>query len=102
MILGRPTLTIEIIFKLDYIKINLSPTVWERDIISTQEIRQYQVSTPLATHSSILAWKIPWTEVPGRLQSIGSQKSDMTEQHHFLSLSPHSSAEGNTLQFVLN
>ena len=28
----------------------------------------------LATHSSILAWKIPWKEEPGRLQSIGSQK----------------------------
>ena len=29
------------------------------------------------THSSILAWRIPWVEEPGRLQSIGSQ-SDMT------------------------
>ena len=28
-----------------------------------------------ATHSSILAWRIPWTEEPGGLQSIGSQKS---------------------------
>ena len=28
----------------------------------------------MATHSSILAWEIPWTEEPGRLQSIGSQK----------------------------
>ena len=27
----------------------------------------------MATHSSILAWKIPWTEEPGRLQSMGSQ-----------------------------
>ena len=27
-----------------------------------------------ATHSSILAWKIPWTEKPGRLQSMGSQR----------------------------
>ena len=27
-----------------------------------------------ATNSSILAWKIPWTEEPGRLQSIGSQR----------------------------
>ena len=26
------------------------------------------------THSSILAWKIPWTEEPGRLQSMGSQR----------------------------
>ena len=28
----------------------------------------------MATHSSILAWKIPWTEKPGRLQSIGLQR----------------------------
>ena len=32
----------------------------------------------MATHSSILAWRIPWTEEPGRLQSTGSQR-DMTE-----------------------
>ena len=32
----------------------------------------------MATHSSTLAWKIPWTEEPGGLQSMGSQ-SDMTE-----------------------
>ena len=28
----------------------------------------------MATHSSVLAWKIPWTEDPGRLQSLGSQR----------------------------
>ena len=28
----------------------------------------------MATHSSILAWRIPWTEEPGRLQSMGSQE----------------------------
>ena len=32
----------------------------------------------LATHSSILAWKISQTEEPGGLQSMGSQESDMT------------------------
>jgi len=32
----------------------------------------------MATHSSILAWNIPWTEEPGGLQSMGSQESDMT------------------------
>ena len=30
----------------------------------------------MAAHSCILAWKIPWTEEPGGLQSIGSQESD--------------------------
>ena len=28
----------------------------------------------VATHSSILAWRVPWTEEPGRLQSMGSQR----------------------------
>ena len=32
----------------------------------------------MATHSSILAWRIQWTEGPGRLQSMGSQESDTT------------------------
>ena len=32
----------------------------------------------MATHSRILAWKILWTEEPGRLQSMGSQESDTT------------------------
>ena len=45
----------------------------------------------MATHSSILAWRIPWMEEPGGLQSTGSQKeSDMTEQLHFHFLSQHS------------
>ena len=39
----------------------------------------------MVTHVSILAWRIPWTEEPGGLQSMGSQESDMTEQ-----LSTHS------------
>ena len=33
----------------------------------------------MATHSGILAWRIWWTEEPGRLQSMGSQESDTTE-----------------------
>ena len=37
----------------------------------------------MATHSSILAWKIPWTEEPGRLQSMGSQRvgHDLVPEH---------------------
>ena len=31
----------------------------------------------MASHSGILAWRTPWTKEPGRLQSIGSQESDM-------------------------
>ena len=32
----------------------------------------------MATHSSILAWRIPWTEEPGRLQSIGCKELNTT------------------------
>ena len=32
----------------------------------------------MATHSTILAWRIPWTEKPGGLQSMGLQELDMT------------------------
>ena len=35
--------------------------------------REDPLEKKMATHSSILAWKIPWTEEPGRLQSLGSQ-----------------------------
>ena len=34
----------------------------------------------MATHSNILAWRIPWTEEPGGLQLMGSQRSDTTER----------------------
>ena len=37
----------------------------------------------MATQSSIPAWKIPWTEEPGRLQSMGCKELDTTEQLHF-------------------
>ena len=41
----------------------------------------------MATHSSILAWEIPWTEEPGRLQSMGSQQvrhNRMIDTHNFI------------------
>ena len=37
----------------------------------------------MATHSSTLAWKIPWTEEPGSLQSMGSKESDTAKGLHF-------------------
>ena len=41
-----------------------------------------------ATHSSNIAWKIPWIEEPGRYSPWSRRESDTTEQLHFLSLSP--------------
>ena len=53
----------------------------------------------MAPHSSTLAWKIPWTEEPGRPQSMGFVESDMTEQLHFhFSLSCIGEGNGNPLQ----
>ena len=52
----------------------------------------------MATHSSVLAWRIPWTGEPGRLQSMGSLESDTTERLHFhFSLSCIGEGNGNPL-----
>ena len=42
--------------------------------------QEYFLEKGMAIHSSILAWKIPWAEEPGGLQSMGSQRVDMTER----------------------
>ena len=53
----------------------------------------------IAPYSSTLAWKIPWTEKPGRLQSKGPKESDTTERLHFqFSLSCIGEGNGNPLQ----
>ena len=53
----------------------------------------------MAPHSSTLAWKIPWMEEPGRLQSMGSLESDTTERLHFhFSLSCIIEGNSNPLQ----
>ena len=54
----------------------------------------------MAPHSSTLAWKIPWTEEPGRLQSMGLEDLDTTERlrFHFL-LSCIGEGNGNPLQY---
>ena len=57
---------------------------WVKNPPIMQETQEKQVQSlgqedplekKMATHSSVLAWEIPWTEEPGRLQSMGSQKS---------------------------
>ena len=58
--------------------VKLLPTMWETWVQSLgwEDLLEKE----MATHFSILAWKISWPEEPGRLQSRGSQKSDTTEQ----------------------
>ena len=48
------------------------PTVWETRVQSLGQ--EDLLEKERATHSNILVWKIPWTEEPGRLQSMGSQR----------------------------
>ena len=48
------------------------PTMWETGVQSLGQ--EDLLEKEIATHCSILAWKIPWTEEPGRLQSMGLQR----------------------------
>ena len=51
----------------------------------------------MAPHSSTLAWKIPWTEEPGALQSMGSLESDRTERFHFHALEKEMATHSSVL-----
>ena len=48
------------------------PAMWETQVQSLGW--EAPLEKEMATHSSTLAWKIPWTEEPGGLQSMGSQR----------------------------
>ena len=51
------------------------PAVQELQATRVQSLgREDRLEEGMATHSRILAWRIPWTEEPGRLQSIGLQR----------------------------
>ena len=62
------------------------PTMQETQVQSLG--REDPLEKEMATHSSTLAWKIPWTEDPGRLQSMASQRvrHDWATSLHFTSL----------------
>ena len=53
------------------------PTMWETWVQSLD--KEDPLEKAMATHSSTLAWKIPWMEEPGRLRPWGRKESDMTE-----------------------
>ena len=73
-----------------------------RDIF--KKIRDTKGTFPekaMAPHSSTFAWKIPWTEEPGGLQSMGSLESGTTERLHFhFSLSRIGEGNGNPLSVL--
>ena len=54
------------------------PAMWETWVRSLG--REYPLEKEMATHSSILPWRIPWTEELGGLQSTGRKESDTTER----------------------
>ena len=73
------------------------PAMWETWVRSLGQ--EDPLEKEMATHSSTLAWKIPWTEEPGGPQSMGVAESDTTEQLHFhFSLSCLGEGNGNPLQ----
>ena len=61
----------------------MAQTVKHPPAMQETQVRSLCLEDPLekgmATHSSILAWRIPWTEEPGGLQSMGHKESDTTE-----------------------
>ena len=60
----------------------------------------FRMEKAMTAHSSTLAWKIPWTEEPGRLQSMGRKELDTTDRLHFhFSLSCTGERNGKPLQY---
>ena len=57
------------------------PTLWETRVQALGQ--EDPLEKEMATHSSILAWRIPWIEELGRLCPWGRKESEMTEQLHF-------------------
>ena len=55
----------------------------------------------MAMHSSTLAWKIPWTEEPGRLQSMGLRLNDFTVTFHFHALEKEMATHSSVLAWRL-
>ena len=68
--------------------------------IHLKNIQAAHEEKAMAPHSSTLAWKVPWTEEPGRLQSMGSLRVGTTERLHFrFSLSCIEEGNGTPLQY---
>ena len=64
-------------FPSDFVVKKIYPPVQETWVRSVSQ--EDPLEKEMATSSSILAWGIPWTEEPGRLQSMGCKESDTTE-----------------------
>ena len=78
-----PTWWPENLWRMVAQRVKSLPTIRETQLWSLS--REDPLEKAMATHSSVLAWKIPWTEEPGRLQSMGPQRvwHDWATSLHF-------------------
>ena len=76
------------------------PTMWETRVQSLGQ--KDPLEKEMATHSSSLAWKIPWTEKPGRLQSMGSQRvgHDWVKYIETINLEIYSNYQWSWVKFI--
>ena len=74
------------------------PAVWETQEAWVQSLSQEDpLEKEMATHSSVLAWRIPWREEPGGLQSMGLQRSqDRTEELNYKNKSSRERVEAGS------
>ena len=63
---------VELLNHIDFPGVKCLPAMWETRVLSLGW--EDPLEKEMATHSSILAWRIPWTEEPGGLQSMGLQR----------------------------
>ena len=65
--------------------------------------REDPLEEEMATHSNMLAWAIPWTEEPGGLQSMGSQKSrtQLSTQTHWCHTAVHFLADISEISLIV-
>ena len=81
------------------------PAMWKTSVQSLGG--EDTLEEDMATHSSILAWRIPWTKEPGELQSWGRKESDTTEQlrthsHYYISISSYPFFLSSIIAFYLH
>ena len=83
----EPSELVDQCFHLYHVQIDLQNRLVAQSVKNLLEIQETWVQSlgwedplekEMAIHSSILAWRIPWTEEPARLQSLGSQELDTT------------------------
>ena len=71
-------------YKVDYLvaqMVKRLPAMWETRVRSLGQ--EDPLEKEMATHSSTIAWKIPWTDEPGKLQSMASVAKSQTQLSYF-------------------